>query len=183
MSAGRRSAAINVTSVASFVGLMATMAATTMAVLLPAPAVLAQGPQRPLDLDTFPRTSLEITHRDEQKAAHHYSFEVWIADTPERAEQGLMFVSDLPANLGMIFPLTPPRVETMWMKNTYIELDMLFIEQSGRVSKILARAAPMSLAPLSSGGPVAAVLELRGGQAAKLGLRVGDMVAWHKPAS
>jgi uncharacterized protein len=188
MSSGRPSAAINVTSLSTFMGLMAatgatTITATTIAVLLAAPAVVAQEPQRPLDLTTFPRTSLEITHRDEQKAAHHYSFEVWIADTPQRAEQGLMFVSDLPANLGMIFPLAPPRVETMWMKNTYIELDMLFIEQSGRVSKILEHATPMSLAPLSSGGPVAAVLELRGGQAAKLGLRVGDTVTWRKPAS
>jgi uncharacterized protein len=176
MSARRPSASINS---ATFLALATAM----IAALLPVPAALAQESRRPLDLTTFPRTSLEITHRDEQKSAHHYSFEVWIADTPERAEQGLMFVSDLPANLGMIFPLAPPRIETMWMKNTYIELDMLFIEQSGRVSKILERAAPMSLAPLSSGGPVAGVLELRGGQAAKLGLRVGDTVTWRKPAS
>jgi uncharacterized protein len=184
MSACRPSASINAaTSVVTFTGLMVATVATAIAVVLTVPAALAQEARRPLDLTTFPRTSLDITHRDAKKAAHHYSFEVWIADTPERAEQGLMFVSDLPANLGMIFPLAPPRVETMWMKNTYIELDMLFIEQSGRVSKILEHATPMSLAPLSSGGPVAAVLELRGGQAAKLGLRVGDTVTWRKPAS
>ena len=102
--------------------------------------------------------------------------------TPERAEQGLMFVSDLPANLGMIFPLAPPRVETMWMKNTYIELDMLFIGADGRVTKIIERAHPISTTILSSDTPVSAVLELRGGEVAKLGLGVGDTVAWKKPA-
>ena len=158
------------------------MAVTGIAMLLPSPAGFAQDTHAPLDLSTFPRTTLEITHRDQSHAAHRYSFEVWIADTPERAQQGLMFVSDLPANLGMIFPLDPPKVETMWMKNTYIELDMLFIEPGGRVSKIIERAEPMSLRPLSSGGQVAGVLELKGGRAAQLGLRVGDTVTWHKPA-
>jgi uncharacterized membrane protein (UPF0127 family) len=71
----------------------------------------------------------------------------------------------------------------MWMKNTYIELDMLFIDLSGRVTKIIERAQPLSLATLSSGAPVAAVLELKGGAAAKLGLRVGDGVSWKKPAA
>jgi uncharacterized membrane protein (UPF0127 family) len=151
------------------------------AVFLPGTAALAQQPRRPLDLATFPRTSLEITHRDEHQVPHKYPFQVWVADTPERAEQGLMFVSDLPPTMGMVFPLEPPRVETMWMKNTYIELDMLFIRADGRVSKIIARAAPMSLQTLSSDTPVAAVLELKGGEAAKLGLRIGDTVAWKKP--
>jgi uncharacterized protein len=145
-----------------------------------APA-FAQQPHRPLELATFPRTSLEISHRDERHS-HRYSFQVWVADTPERAEQGLMFVSDLPPTLGMLFPLKPPRVETMWMKNTYIELDMLFISAGGRVSKIIERAAPMSLNTLSSDTAVAAVLELKGGQAAKLGLHVGDTVTWKSPA-
>src|SRR5256886_10539517 len=106
------------------------------------------------------------------------AFEVWVADTQERAQQGLMFVSDLPETLGMVFPLTAPRVETMWMRNTYIELDILFIDAHGRVAKIIERAHPMSEALLSSDTPVSAVLELKGGEAAKLGLRVGDTVTW-----
>jgi uncharacterized protein len=165
-----------------FAGLGALILPALIALLVQA-AAPAQEPQRPLDLATFPRTSLEIAHRDEQHVSHRYSFQVWIADTPARAEQGLMFVSNLPASLGMIFPLESPRVETMWMKNTYIELDMLFIQPDGRVSKIIERAEPMSLRTLSSDTPVAAVLELKGGQAAKLGLRVGDTVTWRKPAS
>jgi uncharacterized protein len=142
----------------------------------------AQAPPAPLELATFPRTSLEITHRGAQHAVRKFPFEVWVADTPERARQGLMFVSDLPEGRGMVFPLSTPRVETMWMKNTYIELDMLFIGADGRVTKIIERAHPISTTILSSDTPVSAVLELRGGEVAKLGLGVGDTVAWKKPA-
>jgi len=66
----------------------------------------------------------------------------------------------------------------MWMKNTYIELDMLFIRADGRVAKIIERAHPLSETLLSSETPVSAVLELKGGEAGKLGLRVGDRVTW-----
>ena len=142
----------------------------------------AQEPQRPLDLATFPRTTLEISHRGSGHEPRTYSFQIWVADTPERAAQGLMFVSDLPESMGMVFPVEPPRVENMWMKNTYIELDMLFIDAHGRVAKIIQRAAPLSLQTLSSDTAVSAVLELRGGQAAKLGLHTGDSVSWKKPA-
>jgi uncharacterized protein len=141
----------------------------------------AQEPQRPLDLATYPRTTLEITHQGGGHAVTH-SFQIWVADTPERAAQGLMFVSDLPETMGMVFPVEPPHVENMWMKNTYIELDMLFIDAHGRVTKIIQRAAPLSLQTLSSDTPVAAVLELKGGQAAKLGLHAGDSVRWNPPA-
>jgi uncharacterized membrane protein (UPF0127 family) len=93
-----------------------------------------------------------------------------------------MFVSDLPETMGMVFPFQPPRVASFWMKNTYIELDMLFIDEKGRVRKIIQRAAPLSLQTLSSDTPVAAVLELKGGEAAKLGLHTGDTVTWSPPA-
>jgi uncharacterized membrane protein (UPF0127 family) len=143
--------------------------------------VPAQQAQRPLDLATFPRTALEITHHGSDHTVRTYPFQVWVADTDERAQQGLMFVSDLPENMGMVFPVAPPRIENMWMKNTYIELDMLFIDDRGRVTKIIERAAPLSLQTLSSDTRVAAVLELKGGQAAKLGLRTGDTVSWKMP--
>ena len=134
----------------------------------------------PLDLATYPRTDLTIT---QAKPAKVHAFRVWVADTPQRAEQGLMFVNDLPESEGMLFPLDPPRVENMWMKNTYIELDMLFVAADGRVTKIIERAQPMSLDTLSSDAKVAAVVELKGGVAAKLGLRSGDTVVWKKPAA
>ena len=161
------------------------MRARLLGCVIAAPALVGQVPaqeaQRPLDLATFPRTALEITHHGSDRNVHRYSFQVWVADTPERAEQGLMFVSDLPETMGMVFPVQPPRVENMWMKNTYIELDMLFVDEHGRVTKIIERAAPMSLQTLSSDSKVAAVLELKGGQAAKLGLQSGDTVTWKKP--
>lgn len=155
---------------------------TCLVIALCLAGVRAQQPRQPLDLATFPRTTLEIVHQGGGQP-RRFNFQVWVADTPERAEQGLMFVSDLPETLGMVFPVAPPRVENMWMKNTYIELDMLFIDTHGRVSKIIQRAAPLSLQTLSSDTPVSAVLELRGGQAAKLGLQTGDAVSWKKPAA
>lgn len=161
----------------------APLAALATLATLAAAGLAAQEPTQPLDLASFPRTSLEITHRAADRTIHRYPFTVWVADTPPRAEQGLMFVSDLPESLGMVFPLDPPRVENMWMKNTYIELDMLFVAAGGRVTKIIERAQPMSLDTLSSDAKVAAVLELKGGVAAKLGLRAGDTVVWRKPAA
>jgi uncharacterized protein len=145
---------------------------------------LAQGADNPVDLATFPRTTLQIIHHGAKgEAVRKYPFEVWVADTEPRAEQGLMFVRDLPETMGMVFPLEPPRVENMWMKNTYIELDMLFIGADGRVTKIIERAKPLSLDLLSSEQPVAAVLELRGGAVQKLALHTGDTVTWNKPAA
>jgi len=150
------------------------------ALVLAGVSARAQEPARPLDLATYPRTSLEITHRGSDHTTHKYPFTVWVADTDARAEQGLMFVSDLPETMGMVFPMEPPRVASFWMKNTYIELDMLFIGADGRVTKIIRRAVPMSLQALSSDTPVGAVLELKGGLAAKLGLQAGDTVTWKK---
>jgi uncharacterized protein len=160
--------------------------ASALAVLIPGAALLfgasaAVRAQAPAPLDTFPRTTLEVVHHG-TRGEHRFRFDVWVADTEARAEQGLMFVRDLPDSKGMVFPLDPPRIETMWMKNTYIELDMLFVGTDGRVVKILERARPLSLETLSSGQVVGAVVELKGGEAAKLGLRVGDRVSWQDPA-
>jgi uncharacterized membrane protein (UPF0127 family) len=83
--------------------------------------------------------------------------------------------------MGMVFPFHPPQVANFWMKNTYIELDMLFIDEHGRVTKIIQRAPPLSLQTLSSDTKVAAVLELKGGEAARLGLQTGDTVTWKTP--
>ena len=163
----------------SFAGRLFAGLILVCAIAAPVPA---QQAQRPLDLATFPRTALEVTHHGSDHTVRTYPFQVWVADTDERAQQGLMFVSDLPENMGMVFPVEPPRIENMWMKNTYIELDMLFIGADGRITKIIARAAPLSLETLSSEVPVAAVLELRGGEAARLGVQTGDTVSWKKPA-
>jgi uncharacterized protein len=130
------------------------------------------------DLSNFPRTTLEILHGKSKKDPR--VFTVWIADTPQRQEQGLMFVRDLPPSQGMLFPQAKPRTMSMWMKNTYIELDMVFIGEKGAIDQIIEHARPFSLETLSSAKPVAAVLEIRGGEAARLDLKVGDHVSWQK---
>jgi uncharacterized membrane protein (UPF0127 family) len=128
------------------------------------------------DLTHFPRTTLTIRTR-----GHDDRFDVWIADTPARQEQGLMFVRDLPATQGMLFPEDSPQVAHFWMKNTYIPLDMVFVGEDRRIAKIIANARPFSLEVLSSDVPVIAVLEIRGGEAKQLGIRIGDRVSWAHP--
>ncbi len=122
-------------------------------------------------LDQFPTSVLEIrTH------AGREWFSVWIADTPARSEQGLMFLKWLPTDRGMLFPQETPRVMSMWMKNTLIPLDMLFIDAQGRVVYIRERATPQSQDIISTPVAVKAVLELAGGECSRLGIRVGDHV-------
>jgi len=87
-------------------------------------------------------------------------------------------VRDLPASRGMLFLEPEPRPAVFWMKNTYIALDMLFVGADHRVVKIAARAPPLSLATISSDAPVIAILEIKGGEAERRGIRVGDRVAW-----
>ncbi len=123
------------------------------------------------DLATFPRASLEISAKD---GTQH--FDVWVADTNARQAQGLMFVRDLAPDAGMLFVESAPRPMSMWMKNTFIPLDMLFIAADGRIVRIAARTKPHSLDSISSYEPVTMVLELRGGETKRRGIRVGDHV-------
>jgi uncharacterized membrane protein (UPF0127 family) len=146
--------------------------AALLVILLGRTAALAQ--IMPIEnLSYFPRATLTISARGRVDR-----FRVWIADTRARQAQGLMFVRELPADEGMIFPMRPPEVAQFWMKNTYIPLDMLFVAPDGRIEKIIAHAKPFSLAVLSSGAPVEAVVEIRGGEARKLGITVGARVSW-----
>jgi hypothetical protein len=123
--------------------------------------------------EDFPRSTLEI------RTAHgRQSFNIRIADTGARQELGLMFETRLPADEGMLFPQTEPRIVSMWMKNTYIPLDMLFIDSRGRIVCLLANTRPQSLDILSCPKPVMAVLEIGGGEAAEHDIKVGDQVTW-----
>jgi uncharacterized protein len=124
------------------------------------------------DLAAFPRGKLEIT--DGKKVKH--TFEVWLADNSRRQAQGLMFVRSLPDLRGMLFVHESPKPITMWMKNTYIPLDMVFIDASGRIQEIVAQTTPHSLDIVRSKEPALAVLEIAGGEAKRLGLRPGQRV-------
>lgn len=99
-----------------------------------------------------------------------------IAEEPEQKQLGLMFHTELPDGRGMLFPYGEPREVTMWMHNTYIPLDMVFIRADGTVHRIESRAEPLSDRIIASQGPVTAVLELPGGAAERLGLKPGDVV-------
>ena len=154
-------------------GLMvATPSNPTGTLLSVAPAAApAAGPL--LELSSFPRSTLTI-HSATRNDGH--VFRVWLADTPERQSQGLMFVRDLPEDEGMLFVDRDSRIWGMWMKNTFIPLDMVFIDARGRVVAIFERTVPHSLKTIAHPRPVKAVLELRGGEAARRGLKVGDRV-------
>jgi uncharacterized membrane protein (UPF0127 family) len=114
-----------------------------------------------------------------QSASGNHRFTVDVAATPAEQERGLMFRRSLAGDQGMIFPYDPPQDVAFWMKNTLIPLDMVFIRADGRIARI-ATATPLSLDTVPSGEPVAAVLEIRGGRAAELGIQAGDRVEWRR---
>lgn len=105
---------------------------------------------------------------------HRYTVE--IATTNGERAKGLMFRRSLPEDSGMLFIYDPPQPVGMWMRNTYIPLDMVFITGEGTVRRVEANTEPFSTDLINSGGDVAAVLELNAGQAAKIGVRPGDQV-------
>lgn len=105
-------------------------------------------------------------------------FRVEVARSASEQERGLMFRESLPNDGGMIFPMKPPRPASFWMKNTVIPLDMIFVRADGTIARIAAETIPYSLEPVSSGEPVAAVLEIAGGRAAQLGISEDDKVSW-----
>jgi uncharacterized protein len=102
--------------------------------------------------------------------------DIEVADTLEEKSLGLMFRTSLADTAGMLFPYSPPQELTMWMKNTYISLDMVFIRADGTVHRIAVRTEPLSERVVASDGDVSAVLELAGGAAERIGLKVGDKV-------
>jgi len=120
----------------------------------------------------FARANLTI----ESQTGRRHTFTVEIADTDERRTYGLMFRKVLPGDHGMIFDFQRDQPVSMWMRNTLIPLDMLFIARDGRVVNIHERAIPHDETAIPSEGPVRAVLELNGGTVARLGLKPGDLV-------
>jgi hypothetical protein len=103
-------------------------------------------------------------------------FTVELAETPEEQSQGLMNRASLPPDTGMLFDFHGDRPVAMWMKNTLIPLDMIFIARDGSIVGIAERTIPLSVAVISSPGSVRAVLEVNGGTADRLHLKVGDRV-------
>jgi uncharacterized membrane protein (UPF0127 family) len=139
-------------------------------------ALAASGPlgaQKPESLDHFPQLTAVIT-----TASGAQRFNVWLADTPARSEQGLMFVPSLDHDRGMLFPRNNAGPMSIWMKNTLIPLDIMFIDAHGQIIFIRHSATPQSEAiirvPAPMMTPAEAVLELAGGECDRRHIAQGD---------
>src|SRR5215467_8399760 len=125
------------------------------------------------ELQRFPTSELTIV-----SVTGSHRFKIEVAETPAQMTQGLMFRTSLALDAGMLFDYKEPTTTTMWMRNTLIPLDMLFVDERGRIVNIHERAVPQSLDIISSTAPVRAVIELNGGTAARLGIAPGDRVVY-----
>src|SRR6202022_1277876 len=104
-------------------------------------------------------------------------FSVEMATTDQEKETGLMYRKELPDGKGMLFDFSPEQQISMWMKNTFISLDMIFIRADGRILRIAENTEPQSTKIISSGGLAKGVLEVIAGTARKYGIAPGDRVA------
>lgn len=132
------------------------------AVALALPVVLTLGTAAQADMATL------VT------ASGSHAIEVEVAATPKEREIGLMNRESLADDTGMLFDFRESRPVSMWMKNTLIPLDMLFIDKTGTIVRIARNAKPHSLETIPSGKPVRYVLEINGGAAAGYGAKAGD---------
>jgi uncharacterized membrane protein (UPF0127 family) len=123
-----------------------------------------------------PSVSFEETSLTIDAKSGRFEFQVELAASPEQRSQGLMFREDLAEDRGMLFDFGKPQQASMWMRNTYVPLDMLFIAGDGRITQIAMDTQPLSDAVIASREPVRAVLELRAGVTARLGIEPGDRV-------
>ncbi len=105
-----------------------------------------------------------------------FIFSVEVAETAAQRQQGLQHRKNLAASAGMLFDYKRVQPVAMWMKNTLIPLDMLFIDGAGRIVNVARDTEPMSLATIPSAAPVLAVLEVNAGTARRLGIQPGDRV-------
>jgi len=122
-------------------------------------------------LETFGTSELTV-----QTAGGPQKFTIELALSPAQMEQGLMFRRSMAPNAGMLFDFKAPTNVTMWMKNTVIPLDMLFLDPKGRIIDIHERAVPYSTDMIAAKAPSRYVIELNGGTAARLGIKPGDQV-------
>ena len=125
-----------------------------------------------------PVSGLRVIDLEVRGANKAHRFRVEVADTAEAQARGLMYRTELGDFEGMIFPSAQPEPRSFWMKNTPLSLDIIFVGPDGCILNIAANTTPYSLEPVSSAGPASAVLELRAGRAAALGIKPGDAVVY-----
>ena len=112
-----------------------------------------------------------------------YRFDVYLATSREQQMRGLMFVREMPAMTGMLFIYDYVAVHSMWMKNTYISLDMVFARQDGTIASIARNTEPLSLRSVASSEPVTFVLELNAGTTERLGIDENSRLIWEPAQS
>jgi len=167
--------------------LFATLMACAMVAACSSPAQKPEGneaasnavaaPQADLAAGTpqhLAKVPLLVRHGD---GAADTRLSIEIALTPQEQEHGLMHRTDLKPGEGMVFPMLPARMPNFWMKGTPTPLDLIFVRTDGSIERI-AHGKPDDLTPLFVEIPVAGVLELRGGDAKRLGIEEGDRVFW-----
>lgn len=142
-------------------GLPGCAAAQAPAAQVPAPVEAPEARTEPLAIAT----------RDGRR-----SFAVEVMRNDAERSRGLMFRRTMARDHGMLFDFEQPQAVSMWMKNTYLPLDMVFIRSDGTIARVAADTEPLSTQIVPSGEPVLAVLELNAGTAARLGIRAGDRV-------
>ncbi len=147
--------------------LVLTLAASLLAVGAFAQSPDPKGPQAEL-----PKEKLVIVGHDGKE----HVFNVEMAITPDQQTVGEMFRTSIPEDGGMLFDWGRPQPTQMWMKNTLVSLDMIFVNNDGTIRSIAENTVPRSLAVIDAGGPVRAALEVDAGTTSKLGIRVGDIV-------
>lgn len=108
--------------------------------------------------------------------SNRHVFHVEVMDTEEKRARGLMFRRELALDRGMLFDFKQVQPVSFWMKNTYIPLDMIFIDQRGQIVNIAENTEPLSERSVPSAGPVLGVLEVNAGMSRKLGIKPGDRV-------
>lgn len=128
-----------------------------------------------------PVSGLRVIDLVVERGDKRLPFKVELADTPEAQARGLMFRTELGDFEGMIFPSAAPEPRSFWMKNTPLSLDIIFVGPDGRITNIAANTTPYSLDSVRSSGLASAVLELRAGRAAALGIVPGDRVSYTVP--
>ncbi|QMW24522.1 DUF192 domain-containing protein [Sandaracinobacteroides saxicola] len=153
-------------------------AALAALALLLAGVGAAQAATQAAQVAAVPNRGLKVVPLTLVTGAGEHRYRVEVAATPAQQATGMMYRRKVPAGTGMLFPVNPPRSASFWMSNTWVSLDLIFIGADRRVLSIAANAVPLSESLIDSGGPVIAVLELAGGEAARIGLRPGDKVRW-----
>ena len=147
---------------------------TLVRALLPALCLVALSTHAQESLDqSFESDVLVIVARDAC-----YRFDIYLALDGQQQRRGLMFVRQMPERTGMLFVYRDENYRSMWMRNTYISLDMLFVRRDGSIANIVSNTVPLSEKTITSSEPVTFVLELNTGTARRLSIDEDSRLIW-----